>query len=88
MPGSFRDAKPYYDSKNHMYALKKEIGVIAAAPHYALFVSESFRGGEHDFTAFQRNYTTYVDYLRKTPDEQAVSGADTNQLWYLLADAG
>jgi hypothetical protein len=33
----FEEAKQYWDEKNSIYAIKKEIAVCASAPHYALF---------------------------------------------------
>ncbi len=88
MTGRFSEAKPYWDGKNKIYALKKEVAVSACQPHYALFSSPAFRGGEHDFTGLQRHYSGYVEYLKKNPDEQAVTAADGSNLWILLADAG
>ncbi len=88
MPGEFSDAKPYWDGKNKIYAMKKEVAVTAVTPHYALFSSPGFRGAEHDFAAFQRHASGYSEYLKKTPDEVATSSSDNNALWILLADAG
>jgi hypothetical protein len=38
--GRFEEQKHYYDGKNKMYAVKKEVAVMAHAPHYALFFSK------------------------------------------------
>src|SRR5262249_31947009 len=34
----FNEAKRFYDKHNAIYALKKEVGIQATPPHYALFV--------------------------------------------------
>jgi hypothetical protein len=36
--GPFKEVKCYYDIKNSIYRLKKEVAVSAHPPHYALFV--------------------------------------------------
>lgn len=39
--GHFSEAKAYWDAKNKIYALKKEVAVRTVPPHYALFSQPS-----------------------------------------------
>ena len=64
--GRFEEAKTYFDAKNGIYALKKEVAVSASPPHYALLAQV---GSIHDYTTFKSNYECYLDYLLKTPEE-------------------
>ena len=52
-PGSYSESKPFFDAKNWIYGLKKQVCVMPVSPHYALFSSKSFKGSEHDYTFFQ-----------------------------------
>lgn len=65
--GRFEEAKHYWDAKNHIYALKKQVAVMAHEPHYALFLSPGVVGSQHDYTTFKVNFyfTTnqQVEYL-------------------------
>ena len=38
--GRFEEAKKYFDYKNSIYALKKEIGIMPKSPYFALFYSD------------------------------------------------
>ncbi len=42
--GRFEEAKVYWDGKNKIYALKKEVAVLACSPHYAIFSGPAFVG--------------------------------------------
>ena len=44
----FEEAKIYWDGENHMYALKKEVAVMASNPHYCLFLQKGVVGSKHD----------------------------------------
>lgn len=85
--GRFEEAKIYYDGKNRIYALKKEIAVMAAPPHYALFSASGEIGSTHDFTIHKEIYSGYVDYLKKTRQEKALLPSDNdNDSWAILLD--
>jgi hypothetical protein len=47
--GRFEEVKVYWDTKHCMYAIKKEIGVLAAELHYALFFQKVCVGSTHDY---------------------------------------
>jgi hypothetical protein len=61
----FEDAKTYWDAKNCIYALKVEVAVQAAEPHYALFVQRGQVGSKHDYVIFKENSTLYSSYTAK-----------------------
>ena len=87
--GRFEEAKIYFDAKNGIYALKKEIAVSASPPHYALFFQEAQVGSIHDYTMFKYNYQCYLNYLLKTPDEKNLIHSDANDPnWAILGDRG
>lgn len=64
-----------YDGKNSIYALKKEVAVLASPPHYAMFSQPFGLGSEHDYKLFKLNYKAYTSYLQKLANEQN-NGAD------------
>lgn len=85
----FNEAKQYYDNKNHIYALKKEIAVTRAAPHYCLFTQPAVPGSVHDYSYFKQNYLSYCPYLLKTPEERATLSSDRQESrWAILLDSG
>lgn len=85
----FAEAKIYWDGKNSIYGLKNEVAVQAHPPHYALFISQHTVGSTHDYTFLKSNYTTYLEYLIKRPDEQHLLPLDTNYgEWAVLMDKG
>jgi len=85
--GKFQEAKEYFDGKNWMYALKKEVAIMAGPPHYALFSSPGFSGSRHDYDHFKEFYKNYLNYLSKTPDEKGMIRSDrTNPSWSVMAD--
>jgi hypothetical protein len=87
--GKFQEARAYFDGKNWMYALKKEIAVMAGPPHYALFSSPGFEGSRHDYDHFKQNYKSYMKYLMKSPDEKRLITTDrTNPTWSIMGDKG
>jgi len=87
--GSFNESKIMYDGKNCIYALKKEIAVMASPPYYALFSAKGVPGSVHDYTIFKQNYKTYIPYLVKSNEEKKMIMSDTNQnTWSIIADKG
>jgi len=42
--GPFEEVKSYFDVKNGIYGIKKEVTVSAHPPHYALFISPYHHG--------------------------------------------
>eukprot|EP01132_Coremiostelium_polycephalum_P001553 gene1553-1966_t len=77
--------------------------VMAAAPHYCLFVGANRIGSVHDYDAFKDNCNNYTDYLKKRtssgssqpnpiPNIQTQQGSDEtttaeNSYWSILADS-
>jgi hypothetical protein len=90
----FKEAKAYWDGKNQMYALKKEVAVTAAPPHYAIFIQPATNGSIHDYKRLrgskrvQATYPQYVEYLKKHPNEYPLLPNDDSDSWALLADTG
>ena len=83
----FSEAKIYWDTKNHMYALKKEVAVMASKPHYCIFIQKFFVGSRHDYENFKETYHTYLEYLRKKTDELVSIPEDhLNYSWSVLLD--
>jgi len=84
----FDEAKVYWDGKNKIYALKKEVCVMASPPHYALFTSPKFYGSEHDYSQFKKNYEKYSRYLHKSPAEAHQVPRDVSEpSWAILGDS-
>lgn len=85
--GLFDEVKPYWDTKNKIYALKKEVLVLAHAPYYAMFSGKKRIGSTHDYLIHKDNYLSYSDYLLKTADEQNTLTHDRNNAkWVVLGD--
>lgn len=84
----FNEAKFYFDAKNWMYALKKEVVVTAAPPHYAIFSQPSQLGSVHDLKIFKSTFHSYQTYLTKTVSEQSHLLHDASPSWALLGDLG
>ena len=57
--GKFQESKRYWDGKNKIYALKKEVAVMATDPHYALFTCSYEIGSTHDYNIHKRVYDRY-----------------------------
>jgi len=74
--GRFEEAKAYWDAKNGIYALKKEVHVSATAPHIALFSAPAEIGSVHDYSIF-----------RKTPQERNALEIDAHNSWGVLYDS-
>eukprot|EP01112_Ceratiomyxa_fruticulosa_P003473 TRINITY_DN1382_c0_g1_i1.p1 TRINITY_DN1382_c0_g1~~TRINITY_DN1382_c0_g1_i1.p1 ORF type:complete len:439 (-),score=72.51 TRINITY_DN1382_c0_g1_i1:174-1490(-) len=84
--GRFEEAKKYFDGKNHFYALKSEVAIMATKPYYCLFVQPAVVGSIHDYTYHEENFKSYISYLTKTPAEQLLFRADPNTSWAILGD--
>jgi hypothetical protein len=69
-----------------MYALKKEFGVLAAEPHYALFFQKDCVGSTHDYEIHKRRYHLYEEYLLKTTEERNTIPNDPDPRWAILVD--
>lgn len=85
---NFSEAKIFYDKKNSIYALKKEVVVTAQPPHYALFAQKSRVGAKHDYVILKESYQSYLPYLEKTPTELQAIPEDQNPNWAMLLDHG
>jgi len=87
--GRFEEAKVYWDGKNKIYALKKEVAVLACSPHYAIFSGPAFVGSEHDYSFFKKGFQKYKDYLTKTPQEKHQMARDLSEhSWAIFCDSG
>ena len=85
----FEEAKIYWDGKNHMYALKKEVAVMASNPHYCLFLQKGVVGSKHDYEYLKTTFHSYIPYLQKTSEEFILLQTDqAHQNWGALFDKG
>jgi hypothetical protein len=83
----FEEAKVMWDGKNHIYGLKKEVGVAARAPHYCLFTQPARVASVHDYSIIKETCESYTEYLLKTPDERAALVGDReHRFWAALLD--
>lgn len=83
----FEEAKAYWDRKNKIYGLKKEVAVRAAAPHYCMFTQKGRVASVHDYTIIKETFETYLEYLRKTDDERNALPADrASRFWAAVLD--
>lgn len=83
----FEEAKAYWDGKNKIYGLKKEVAVRAAAPHYCMFSQRARVASVHDYSINKETYETYLEYLRKTDDERNALPADReSRFWAAVLD--
>jgi hypothetical protein len=86
--GSFDEGKKWWDGKNKMYGLKKEVSVMASKPHYALFSQSARAAGTHDYEIHKEVYDGYVSYLQKSTAEKVQIPSDRNNSWANLLDKG
>jgi hypothetical protein len=77
----------YFDGKNWIYGMKKEVAVMATEPYYAMFAFEGKPGSIHDYKIFKSGYTRYLEYLVKTPSEKEML-TDPDARWAILGDNG
>jgi len=85
--GRFEEAKIYFDAKNRIYALKKQVAVMATSPHFALFSETAHIGSRHDYSIFKSSYSKLEHYLRKSDNERGIIASDNIDKWALLADS-
>ena len=83
----FFNSKVFWDTKNHMYARKKEVAVSPQPPYMALFIRKSEPGSVHDFAMFKEASDRYKPYLQKTPTERELN-LDGPETWQICADKG
>lgn len=88
--GRFEEAKHYWDGKNHIYALKKEVAVLAQPPYFALFMMKGRPGSIHDMEILKSTQKRYTAFLQKTAEEKAaLTPLDgDNPEWAVLCDKG
>lgn len=85
--GNFEEGKLFYDAKNHIYGLKKEVAVTAAPPHFYVASSPFSPGKIHDYSIHKTYHHNYDFYLRKTIDEKDHFQADrAHTHWAVIAD--
>ena len=85
--GRFEEAKIYWDAKNHIYALKKQVAVSAISPHYALFSAKGYVGSTHDYIIFKETFDEFSSYLMKTTGEVQQLEADRGHThWAVICD--
>ena len=85
----FEESKIYWDGKNHIYALKKEVAVMASKPDYCLFLQKGVVGSKHDYEYLKTTYHSYIPYIQKTSEEFILLQTDqTHQSWGALFDKG
>ena len=85
----FQEAKMYWDGKNSMYALKKEVAVMASKPHFCLFLQKGVIGSKHDYEYLKETFHLYIPYLQKMTEEFVQLPSDHgNQNWSALFDKG
>eukprot|EP01121_Diplochlamys_sp_Union-15-3_P017653 TRINITY_DN6259_c0_g2_i6.p1 TRINITY_DN6259_c0_g2~~TRINITY_DN6259_c0_g2_i6.p1 ORF type:complete len:164 (-),score=10.51 TRINITY_DN6259_c0_g2_i6:98-589(-) len=72
-----------------IYALKKEVAVLATMPHYALFSQRGSVGSTHDYKILKSTYSTYLTYLMKKTEETKSFPVDlAHNTWGMLFDRG
>jgi hypothetical protein len=89
--GLFGEAKAFFDGKNYIYAMKKEVAIQAAEPHYILFSQKGVAGAAHDYTIHKGATSSYDRYLMKTTEERLhpkLAGDMANGSWSMLLDKG
>ena len=83
----FQEAKIYWDGKNQIYAIKKEVGVMATKPHFCLFIQKGVVRSKHDYENLKDTYRSYIPFLQKTIDEVfIIPGDERNKSWGILFD--
>ena len=86
--GRFSESKIFFDGKNHVYGIKKEVAVMASSPHYAMFVNKGEPGSRHDYEILKEGYHRYLEYLMKTPEEEGLFTDNNCRQWSALFDNG
>ena len=89
--GLFGESKAFFDGKNYIYALKKEVAVSASPSYFALFSQKATAGAAHDYSIHKKAAISYAPYLQKTPDEKnhpKLVNDQANNSWSALLDKG
>ncbi len=70
-----------------MYALKKQVAVMASPPYYTLFVEPYRIGSIHDYNILKATSQHYTGYLAKTESELREISIDRSQrYWSMILD--
>ena len=86
---NFEDARAFFDGKNRMYSLKKEVAVLNNPPYFAYFPLKYFIGGFHNYKNFQENYSHYLDLIKKTPRDHNLIPRDNGHNFFgILLEKG
>jgi len=87
--GNWAESKRFYDTKNGIYGLKKEIGITSNPPYLALFFQDGEAAAQHDFLIHQKYTNIYNKYLKITnQDIEKDESLKTREYWDLLGDKG
>ena len=85
--GTFREVRKYWDTKNGIYSLKKQVLVSAQVPHIAMFISKFYVGSTHDFKIFKETYKNLEPYLLKSPiEKESLVGDEISTHWSVVGD--
>lgn len=82
--GRFEEARIYFDKKNAIYALKKEVAVLGRPPYIAVFFGKGEVGSIHDFAIFKKNIGKYEEYLKVEEGNYFTLLADKGDLYKLV----
>lgn len=85
--GTWDESKIYWDGKNKIYGLKKEVAISSNFPYQALFIEKSKPASFHDYRIFKENYFKFVPYLQKS-FEETQKFPETELSWSILCDLG
>jgi hypothetical protein len=81
----FGEAKIYWDGHHKIYGYKNEVALMAAKPHYCLFVQQNEVGSVHDYQDLKNHYQTYLEYLLKQPEEMHHLQGDLQHRYWATA---
>lgn len=85
--GRYMEVKHYFDGKNHIYGLKKEVSITAVAPHFYVTSSPHYPGSVHDYTIHKMEYRRHFEYTLKQPSEVYALPADCrHEHWATVLD--
>jgi len=73
--GPFEEVQPYFDKKNAIYGIKKEVAVSAVTPHYALFSSPFHLGSEHEIGHYSTSFPLSSFYSLFPPSPITLSAS-------------
>lgn len=91
--GSFGETLPYFDDRHKCYGVKRLVGVLRSAPHYAIFSSCSTEASVHDYKLLKeicgKPDNKIVRWTMKHDRERALIPDDShNDCWAVLGDSG